>query len=125
MKQQAHFGKPGQQGVVIIEVLIAILIFSIGVLGIVGMQASMIKNTTESKYRNDASNIAQQQIGELWVSPDNLPGEGSTTTSSLSELPNGTVSITRTGDRYTVVVGWQQPGEVAHNYTTIASISGM
>ena len=114
-----------QKGIVIIEVMIAILIFSIGVLGIIGMQANMVKNTSESKFRNDASYIAQQQIGALWISPDNLPADGSTSTSNISELPNGTVTITRSGDQYTVIVSWQQPGEEAHSYTTVANISGI
>lgn len=118
-------GRSAQQGVAIIEALIAILIFSVGVLGIVGMQANMVKNTSESKFRNDASYIAQQQIGILWTSPDSLPADGSTSTSSVDELPNGAVSITRNGDQYTIVVGWQQPGEESHNYTTVATISGI
>lgn len=114
-----------QKGVVIIEAMIAILIFSVGVLGIVGMQANMVKNTSESKYRADASYIAQQQIGFLWVDPSNLPADGSTTNSNIpDQLPNGTLSIQRTGDQYTVTVGWQLPGESAHSYTTKATISG-
>ncbi|MBU0689650.1 MAG: prepilin-type cleavage/methylation domain-containing protein [Gammaproteobacteria bacterium] len=117
----------GQQGVVIIEAMIAILIFSVGVLGIVGMQANMIKNTSDSKFRNDASYIAQQQIGTLWTSPDNLPADNSTSTSPVNELPNGTVTITRNADQYTIVVGWKQPGEneTTHSYTTVATITGI
>ncbi|MFA5371490.1 MAG: prepilin-type cleavage/methylation domain-containing protein [Sideroxydans sp.] len=118
-------GIPSQQGVVIIETMIAILIFSIGVLGIVGMQANMIKNTSESKFRNDASYIAQQQIGILWTSPDSLPADGSTANTNIADqLPNGSLTITRTGDQYTLVITWQQPGEAVHNYTTVATISG-
>lgn len=114
-----------QQGVVIIEAMIAILIFSIGVLGIVGMQANMVKNTSESKFRADASYIAQQQIGVLWVAPDSLPADGSVSVSSISGvLPAGTLTISRSGIQYTVTVGWQQPGEQAHNYTTVANING-
>lgn len=117
---------PKQQGVVIIETMIAILIFSIGVLGIVGMQANMIKNTSESKFRADASYIAQQQIGALWTSPDSLPADGSTTNPDISTLlPSGTLAIVRNGDQYTLTITWQQPGEVVHNYTTVANISGV
>ena len=54
--------KSTQQGVVLLEAMIAILIFSVGVLAIVGLQAAMIKNTSESKYRADASYIAQHQL---------------------------------------------------------------
>lgn len=118
-------GPKNQGGVAIIEAMIAILIFSIGVLGIVGMQANMVKNTSDSKFRNDASYIAQQQIGTLWASPDSLPADGSTSNTPITELPNGSVTITRNGDQYIIVVGWQQAGETAHNYTTIATITGI
>jgi type IV pilus assembly protein PilV len=118
--------KSSQHGVVLVEAMIAILIFSMGVLAIVGLQAAMVKNTSDSKYRADASYIAQQQIGQLWADPDNLPADGSTTNPDISTLlPNGTLTITRSGSQFTVIVNWQQPGETAtHNYTTIASISG-
>lgn len=123
-KQKLPTLNSAQQGVVIIEAMIAILIFSIGVLGIVGMQASMIKNTSESKFRADASYIAQQQIGMLWTDPANLPADGSTTTTNIPDLPNGTISITRAGTLFTVIVNWQQPGESPHNFTTLATIVG-
>ena len=115
-----------QQGVVLVEAMIAILIFSMGVLAIVGLQAAMVKNTTDSKFRADAGYIAQQRIGQLWADPDNLPADGSTTNPDISTLlPNGTLTITRAGNQFTVTVTWQQPGETAaHNYTTIASIAG-
>ncbi len=119
--------RSSQQGVVIIEAMIAILIFSVGVLGIVGMQANMVKNTSDSKYRNDASYIAQQQIGALWTSPDNLPADGSISTSSISGvLPAGSLTISRSGDRYTITIRWQQPDDpVVHNYSTVATINGV
>lgn len=117
--------KSAQQGVVLVEAMIAILIFSMGVLAIIGLQAAMIKNTAESKYRADASYIAQQRIGQLWADPDNLPADGSTSTPNISaQLPNGMLAITRAGTQFTVTVTWQQPGEATHNYTTIASIAG-
>lgn len=116
--------KPAQQGVVLVEAMIAILIFSMGVLAIVGLQAAMIKNTTDSKYRADASYIAQQRIGQLWSDPSNLPADGSNTVTAITDLPGGTVTTSRTGAQFTVTVTWQQPGEAQHNFTTIASIAG-
>lgn len=115
-----------QQGVVIIEVMIAILIFSVGVLGIVGMQASMIKNTSDSQYRSEASYLAQQRIGELWTAPDSLPADNSTTNVDVSSrLPQGTLAVTRVGDQYTITVTWRQAGEATtHQYRTVAVIAG-
>lgn len=126
MKPEMHHPASSQQGVVILEALIAILIFSFGVLGIVGMQANMVKNTSESNYRSEASYIAQQQIGTLWATPDSLPADGSTTVIVISDqLPSGSLTIMRSGDQYTVTVSWQQPGEAPHNYTTIATVTGV
>jgi type IV pilus assembly protein PilV len=118
--------KSAQQGVVLIEAMIAILIFSMGVLAIVGLQATMIKNTSDSKYRAEAGYIAQQRIGLLWADPANLPADPSTTTIAITDLPSGSVTITRAGVQFTVTVTWQAPGtdEVQHNFTTTASIAG-
>jgi type IV pilus assembly protein PilV len=119
--------KSAQQGAVLLEAMIAILIFSMGVLAIVGLQAAMIKNTADSKYRADAGFIAQKRIGLMWSDPANLPADGSTTVTAITDLlPGGSISTTRAGVQFTVTVTWQQPGagESQHNFTTIARISG-
>jgi len=51
-----------ERGVMLIEALIAILIFSIGILAVVGMQGVAIKNVTESKYRSEAAFLANELI---------------------------------------------------------------
>lgn len=55
-----------------IEVLIAILIFSVGILGIVGLQASAVTASTDAKYRSEASLLANKLIGQMWVSNRSL-----------------------------------------------------
>ena len=124
MKQKNYSGRSLQQGVVLVEAMIAILIFSMGVLAIVGLQAAMLKNTSESKFRADASYIAQQRIGTMWSDPDNLATYLENNTNIATLLPNGTRTTAQSGVEYTVTVTWQQPGETQHNFTTIASISG-
>lgn len=117
--------KIAQQGVVLVEAMIAILIFSVGVLGIVGMQANMIKNTADSKFRADASNIAQQRIGQMWTDPDNLVTYLEVNTDISGVLPNGTRTVTQpVAGQFVVTVNWQQPGEGAHTFTAVASIAG-
>lgn len=116
--------KSAQQGVVLVEAMIAILIFSMGVLAIVGLQAAMVKNTSESKFRADASYIAQQRIGAMWADPANLSTYLENAT-PISELPNGTRTVTQpTTGQFVITVTWQQPGEAQHNFTTIATITG-
>ncbi len=126
-KQESLAFKSAQGGVVLIEAMIAILLFSMGVLAIVGLQAVMVKNTADSKYRADASHIAQQRIGMMWADPGNLPADPSTTVTDISDLlPAGSVSVKRDGTTYVVTVNWKQPGadEAQHNFTTIATIVG-
>ena len=114
-----------QQGVVLLEALIAILIFSLGVLGLVGLQATMIKSTSDAKFRSEASFIAQQKIGQMWADPLVLPADLDTIVDISTLLPNGTRLVTQpVAGQFMVVVTWQQPGEPVHNFTTIASING-
>ena len=51
----------------LIEALIAILIFSIGILAVVGMQATAIKNVTESKSRSEAAFLAEELMAQMWI----------------------------------------------------------
>lgn len=118
-------GKLSQQGVVLLEALVAVLIFSMGILALVGLQAAMVKNTSDSKYRADASFIAQQRIGQIWTDQANAINylENGTDISAL--LPSGTRTVSQTGlNQYQVTVTWQQPGQPQHSYTTIATVAG-
>lgn len=132
-----------QNGSVVLEALISILLFSIGILAIIGLQAASIKNVAAAKYRTDASLLANQVIGQMWVSNKNnatlvanfsspsgasylawantvaqgLPG--------VSGIPANapTISIDASNNA-TVTLFWQAPDEaVAHNYTAIAIVT--
>ncbi len=56
-----------QSGVMLIEAMLAILIFSIGVLGIIGLQAAANKASVQAKYRSEASLLANEIIGRIWA----------------------------------------------------------
>ena len=127
MKQNSS-SLSAQQGVALVEAMVAILIFSIGVLAIVGLQTSMLKNTSDSKFRADASFIAQQRISSIWTDPANMVNYAENATIIAPLLPSGTrttaVIPSPTGVQVTVTVTWQPPGEAQHTYITIASIAG-
>lgn len=64
---------PRQQcGSSLLEALVAILIFSIGLIGLMGLQAVSIKNSSDAKFRADASYLANQIIGQMWVDRANI-----------------------------------------------------
>lgn len=117
--------KSTQKGMVLLEALIAILLFSMGILALVGLQANMLQNTTASKFRADASYIAQQQIGTMWANPANAATYVGSITDISAVLPAGTLAVASpAADQYTITVTWTPPGDAAHTFTTTASIAG-
>ncbi len=56
-----------QQGMIVVEGLVAILIFSVGILALVGLQTTAIGYATGAKSRSDASYYADQIIGQMWA----------------------------------------------------------
>lgn len=68
-----------QQGSMLLEALISILIFSMGILAVIGLQANSIKMSSDAKYRSDASMLANQYVALMWtdvaaaVVPANTP----------------------------------------------------
>lgn len=63
-------GSTGQRGSFILEALISIVIFAVGMISLMGMSAQAINQIGQTKFRNDASYLAEELIGELWVSAD-------------------------------------------------------
>jgi type IV pilus assembly protein PilV len=54
-----------QNGSVLIEGLVAILIFSVGILAVVGLLTISTKSAGDAKYRLDASQLANQLVGQM------------------------------------------------------------
>ena len=88
--------KSPQLGSVLLEALIAILLFSMGMLALAGVQAAAIKNAAEAKYRAEASILANQIIAQMWgENPANLPSyQHNPTTQSPCSFSGGASSNT-------------------------------
>lgn len=75
---ESRFATPSikaQSGVMLIEALIAILIFSIGALGIIGLQSTATKVSGDARYRSEAALLANELLGRMWAAdrtPANL-----------------------------------------------------
>lgn len=111
-----------QSGFLLLEVLIAIVIFSVGILAIVGLQATMVKNSTDARYRALACQVAEQRIAQQWATPAQSIVEADTDISGV--LPSGTRTVTQVGNRYQVTVTWQLPGRDQHRFDTVAYVAG-
>lgn len=55
-------------GFMLLEVLCALLIFSIGILGIVGLQANATKQSSAAEYRSMAAMLASDLVSKMWLS---------------------------------------------------------
>jgi type IV pilus assembly protein PilV len=124
------------RGFAIIEALIALLIFSIGALGLVGLQASMTRATGSAKHRADAAFLASDLIGTIWTDAANLASydeaacDGHTLCKNWKDkvaatLPGGdaTLSVTDSSGLVSIKITWTLPNEGAHNYVTAAAVN--
>lgn len=128
-----------QEGATLMEALVAILIFSIGILALVALQAASIQNAALARYRTEASLLADDIVGQMW-------GDDKTTATLQANYnsPSGAkflnwkarVEATLPGaaanpptivvdgdNRATVTVRWQAPGEASpHNFVLVNQI---
>jgi type IV pilus assembly protein PilV len=122
-------------GFMLIEALVAVLIFAFGVLGIVGLQAAMTKAQTQSKSRADASLLAQQVIGSMWTDTPNLAAYSTANCAGYArcnewaarvaaELPNGVAAVDVSAlPLVAVTITWTPPNEQQHTYSTTSAIA--
>ncbi len=106
-----------QSGSVLIESMVAVVIFSMGVLSLVGLQGAMQKNSSDNRYRAEAQLIAQTHIANMMA----FGGDAATYVAQVdrnrikAQLPNGTLNFSAiTNSMITVTVGWQVPGGRLH-----------
>jgi type IV pilus assembly protein PilV len=151
LKRGAPMQQPASKGFVLLDAMVAVLIFSFGVLGMVALQSSAIQLTSNANYRMNAAMLADQVIAQMWTDPTNLAGYAtggaqyttwantlncSSATKSTSCLPGVTAtppSITigpattynGVNPNYlvTVTINWQAPNDTtAHSYVSITQI---
>lgn len=113
-----------QAGSTLIEGLIAVLIFSMGILGIVALQGNTVRMTTDAKNRMDASFLANNLIARMWVDQANLAAYTGTDV-PVGELPNGQRTVKINGDEVTITYSWRLPGaSETHSVSVVTRITG-
>jgi type IV pilus assembly protein PilV len=127
-----------QKGVMLLEALIGILIFSIGILALIAMQSVAITEVRDAQYRTTASMLADRMMGELMLTRTATGGNGPAVIAAwkldvAAALPAGTGTVTETASalggtpaplNIQIVVRWQAPNATTQsNYTTIGLLS--
>jgi type IV pilus assembly protein PilV len=115
-----------QRGVAMIEVLVAVLLLSLGILGLVGLQAQAIKYSVEAEDRNRAALLANEIASAMWLSNnvviDPAAGSPSWKARAAAVLPNGDVGIVKeptVTNSANITITWAPPQRT----TTEASTS--
>ena len=140
-----------QQGALLLEAIVAILIFSIGILSLMGLQATAIKFSDDAKYRTDAAFLANKVISQMWlgdltqlntfalnsavattcgggaIPATSSPVYGWATSDLKNALPGAAADhqkiVVNPDNSVTVTICWQTPTDkVWHNFITSARI---
>lgn len=138
-----------QSGVMLIEAMVGALIFLVGIIALMGMQAAAMSTTSEAKYRSDAAYYASQIISRIWTDRTNVAGYHTCSggvvnqevtywraevaaslpgASAVSNLPSVCVVSSAGGFDITVTVFWSKPGDVnagapvQHKFTAVSRV---
>lgn len=117
------------RGVSLIEILVALLLVSIGLLGMVGLQARAVQTSVDAEDSLRAAMLANDISAAMWVQRSvNLPAASITTWQDAVAdtagrgLPSGEGEVTVNGNEAQIEVRWQPPraqaGDQARHYVT-------
>lgn len=122
-RSRGRKGAGAQRGVSLIEVLVAIVVLSIGLLGLAGLQASGMRVGQSSIHRSQAAQLAYDMADRMRVNFTNRNAynlalndtpSGTTVASldlldwrrRLQSLPAGVGSVAVNGSAATIIVQW-------------------
>ena len=117
-RAQRRPGRRPESGFTLIEVLISLLVFSFGVLGMVGLQATASKLSVDSEERTRAALLASEMVATMWGNQSTTVSDGALTAwntrladTSAMGLPggSGTVGAADANGVVTVTVTWTSP----------------
>ncbi|MDH2919237.1 MAG: hypothetical protein PXX73_08595 [Sideroxydans sp.] len=137
-----------QSGFMLLETMVGLLLFSIGILGMVSMLVMATKASSEATYRSEASYLANQIIGQMWVDRSNLAAyqlnaaapacfaggsasgkqEVSDWLAEVAKLPGSAtvkqqILLDPLTNFVTVTICWKAPNAPAHNFVATSAIN--
>ncbi len=113
----------GQRGSALVEVMVSVVLFSVGIIGLVRMLGTAVKDTGDVEYRAAAATLADETIGRMWVDRGNLVAY-EVVDDPVAALPGGMRTVDVNGNVVTVTVSWQPPGEPrTRSHVTVATLA--
>ena len=106
-----------QRGFTLIEILVAILIFSFGLLGFVGLQARAIQFSVGAEDSNRAALLANDMAATMVLKntvdtttlATDITAWQARAASATAGLPNGAASASNVGNVATITITWRTP----------------
>ncbi len=147
MDLQKPTSRAKQAGVTLFEVLVAVLILAVGMLGAASLQLNAIRYNTSAAHATQASFIAYDVLDRMRANPERLadysvqvdecPSSSAVPTSIAAQdladfasavgcrLPDGAASIEVDGTRATVSIRWSEARVRVDDPDTIFVISAL
>ncbi len=130
--KQALSQRRSSRGISMIEVLVVIVLFSFGLIGMVGLQAKAVQFSVGAEDSSRAALLANEMASAMWgANTVNLSSSVVTAWStgvaaaSARGLPNGVGTVSVASGVATITVTWRGPHEpsgTVHTYATQVQI---
>ena len=120
-----------QRGMALLECLMALLIFSVGLLGLLGLEARVMNISTDSENRGRASMLASEVASQMWLNntvsaaaPAVVAAGANAGNQTLGGLPGGVVTVTAvpgTTNAADITVTWQEVSDAPLSPSTLTT----
>jgi type IV pilus assembly protein PilV len=134
------YSRQAQQGSLLIEALVTIVIVCFGILAVVGLHSLSVRAQSEAKYRADAANLALEMVGAIWADRGHVASYAVSPTGCIApavsacsnwvskvaaSLPRGsaTVNVTPASGAVAIQLSWTVPGGTTHSYAVSTSVN--
>ena len=114
-----------QRGFSLIEVLVSVLLLSLGVLGLIGLQARTMEMSGEAEDRNRAAMLADDAASLMWMQHSVTLSSAALTAwqnSVAAQLPSGAGTVTTVAgkaDAVDVTITWRPPARATDDGSTL------
>jgi type IV pilus assembly protein PilV len=111
-----------QRGMALIECLMALLIFSVGLLGLLGLEARVMNISTDSENRSRAAMLASEVASQMWLNdtvaptaPAIVAAAANAADETKGGLPGGVVTVAQIGttNAADITVTWHEVSDAA------------
>jgi len=120
----------------LLEALIGILIFTIGILALIAMQSVAVTQVRDAQYRTEAGIQAERMMGNMVLLTSSDPAISPTATITqwqtdvTNTLPGGSGTVATTANtalgsriwNVTITVNWRAPGAAADSSHVVAGM---